>query len=169
MFSSLHASLKKNSGFSLLEVLIASLIFSFGLAGFANLLLASMAGATEARLEGVATLAAASLSEQLRMNPEALDHYLDPPGLVTMICDGSTECTPGQQADYDFRLWQIELADRIRNARGLVCRDGTPQDGGEGNAQCDGSGPLVIKIFWPGLRNAADGRLRQHRYVVEVA
>ena len=169
MFSAQHMTLKKYSGFSLLEVLIASLIFSFGLAGFASLLLASMAGATEARLEGAATLAAASLSEQLRMNPAALQRYLDPPGLVTAICDGTMECTPHQQADYDFRIWQIELAGRIRNARGLVCRDGTPQDGGEGNAQCDGSGPLVIKIFWPGLRTGTDGRIRQHRYVVEVA
>jgi type IV pilus modification protein PilV len=162
-------TLKKYSGFGLLEVLVASLIFSFGLAGFASLLLASMAGATEARLEGAATLAAASLSEQLRMNPAGLDHYLDPPGIVTTICDGSTACTPGQQADYDFRLWQMELADRIRNARGLVCRDGTPQDGGEGHAQCDGAGPLVIKIFWPGSRAGADGSLQQHRIVMEVS
>ena len=169
VFTSFHVALKKYSGFSLLEVLVASLIFSFGLAGFAQLLLNCMAGASEARLESAATLAAASLSEQLRMNPVALDRYLDPPDIVSAICNGPSVCTPRQQADYDFRLWQIELADRIRNARGLVCRDGTPQDGGEGNAQCDGSGPLVIKIFWPGLRNAADGRLRQHRYVVEAA
>jgi Tfp pilus assembly protein PilV len=148
--------------------MLASLIFSFGLAGFAKLLLASMAGATEARLEGAATLSAASLSEQLRMNPAALSRYLDPPGTVSAICNGAIECTPDQQADYDFSLWRIDLADRIRNARGLVCRDGTPQDGGEGNAQCDGSGPLVIKIFWPGLRTGADGRVLQHRYVVEV-
>ena len=161
--------LKKYSGFSLLEVLVASLIFSFGLAGFAGLLLASMAGATEARLEGAAALAAASLSEQLRINPAALGRYLNPPGLVTTICDGSTECTPDQQADYDLKLWQIELAGRIRNARGLVCRDGTPQDGGDGDAQCDGAGPLVIKIFWPGLRTGPDGRLRQHRIAMEVS
>lgn len=168
VFTSLHVTLKKYSGFSLLEVLLASLIFSFGLAGFSSLLLASMAGATEARVEGAAILAAASLSEQLRMNPSALDRYTDPPDLVTVTCDGSIECGTKEQADYDFRLWQIELADRIRNARGLVCRDGTPQDGGEGNAKCDGSGPLVIKIFWPGLRTGADGGVRQHRYVVEV-
>lgn len=159
----------KYSGFSLLEVMIASLIFSFGLAGFASLLLASMAGASEARLDATATLAAASLAEQLRMNPAALNRYLDPPGVISGICDGSIECTPWQQADYDFGLWKIELADRIPNARGLVCRDGTPQDGGEGHAQCDGTGPLVIKIFWPGHRNAADGLLRQHRQVLEVS
>jgi len=168
VFTSHHVTLKKYSGFSLLEVLIASLVFSFGLGGFASLLLASMASATEARLEGAATLAAASLSEQLRMNPSALQHYMDPPAFVSAICDGRTECTPGQQADYDYKLWQTELADRIRNARGLVCRDGTPRDGGDGHAQCDGSGPLVIKIFWPGLRTGADNRVQQHRYVVEV-
>lgn len=169
MLSAKHNNGRKNSGFSLLEVLLASLIFAFGLAGFAGLLLASISGALSARSDGAAALAATSLAEQLRMNPIALPRYLSPPELVLRICNGSVVCTPAQQADYDFRLWQIELANAIKGARGLVCHDGTPQDGGEGNALCDGAGPLVIKIFWPGLRNETDGRARQHRYVMEVS
>jgi type IV pilus assembly protein PilV len=159
----------RQSGFSLLEVLISSVIFSYGLAGFASLLLTSMAAASEARLEGAATLAAAELAEQLRMNSGALQRYLAPTDLVTVLCTGTSTCTPEQQADYDFRLWQIGLADRIKNARGLVCRDGTPQDGGEGNAQCDGSGPLVIKVFWPGHRKDKDDQVQRYRYVLEVS
>jgi type IV pilus assembly protein PilV len=163
-----HGIVSRISGFSLLEVLIASLVFSFGLAGFAGLLLASISGASAARSDGTAALAATSLAEQLRMNPTAMPRYLAPPELVFRICNGTVVCTPAQQADYDFRLWQIELANSIRGARGLVCHDGTPQDGGEGNARCDGAGPLVIKIFWPGLRDESDGRPRQHRYVMEL-
>ncbi len=156
----------RNSGFSLLEVLIASLVFSFGLAGFAALLLASISGASVARTDGSAALAAADLAEQLRMNPAAIQRYLEPPELVSQVCNGTVECTPEQQADYDFRLWHIELANSIRGARGLVCHDGTPQDGGEGNTRCDGSGPLVIKIFWPGRRSETADQLQQHRYVL---
>jgi type IV pilus modification protein PilV len=164
-----HGIVAKISGFSLLEVLIASLVFSFGLAGFASLLLASISGASMARADGAAALAASSLAEQLRMNPAAVQRYLAPPELVAGICNGVTVCSPEQQADYDFRLWQIELANSIRGARGLVCHDGTPQDGGEGDARCDGAGPLVIKVFWPGLRNPTGGESQQHRYVLEVS
>lgn len=169
MLSTKHDIVRRNSGFSLIEVLIASLVFAFGLAGFAGLLLASITGSSSARSDGAAALAATSLAEQLRMNPTALQRYLAPPELVLRICNGAVVCTPAQQADYDFRLWQIELANSIKGARGLVCHDGTPQDGGEGNARCDGAGPLVIKIFWPGLRHQADGKTQQHRSVMEVA
>ena len=156
-------------GFSLLEVLVASTIFSFGLAGFAALLLASIISSAEARREGVASMAAANLAEQLRMNPTALNRYLNPPEYVSLICSGQNQCTAEQQADYDFRLWQLELADGIRNARGLVCHDETPRDGVEGNGHCDGTGPLVIKIFWHGQGSDASGEISQHRFTLEVS
>ena len=148
----LRRNRQRSSGFSLLEVLIATTVFAFGLAGFAALLLTTIIGSAQANREGVAAMSAASLSEQISLNPVALDRYLNPPEHVSKICIDSDECTPEQQADFDFRLWQLELADRIQNARGLVCRDGTPQDGVEGNPHCDGTGPLVIKIFWSGQK-----------------
>jgi len=157
------------SGFSLIEVLVASTIFSLGLTGFASLLLASIISSAEARREGVASMAAASLSEQVRMNPTALGRYLNPPESVSRICTGDDPCSPEQQADYDFRLWQLELADAIPNARGLICRDETPKDGVEGNNHCDGSGPLVIKIFWRGRGAGDNDDPIQHRYTLEIS
>jgi type IV pilus modification protein PilV len=157
------------TGFSLLEVLIASTVFSMGLAGFSVLLLTSIIGSTEARRQSRASMAAASLSEQIRLNPIALDRYLDPPEYISKMCTGVDQCTPEQQADYDFRFWQLELADAIQNARGLVCRDETPQDGVEGNSRCDGIGPLVIKVFWMGQGTDGHGEPRQHRFTLEVS
>ena len=168
----LHSRIRRfkhgGSGFSLLEVLVATTVFSLGLAGFAALLLNSIIGSAQARREGIAATAAASLAEQIRLNPVALDRYLDPPESISKICAGESQCTPEQQADYDFRLWQLELADRIQNARGLVCRDETPQDGVEGNGPCDGAGPLVIKIFWSGRDNAQQGESVRHRFTLEA-
>ena len=158
-----------DSGFSLIEVLVASTVFSLGLAGFAALLLASIISSAEARRESIASMAAASLSEQLRMNPAALDRYLNPPEYVSRICSGENLCTPDQQADYDFRLWQLELADSIKNARGLICHDGTPQDGVEGDNHCDGASPLVIKIFWRGQSADENGDSTQHRFTLDVS
>ncbi len=162
-------SSRRTAGFSLLEVLVATTVFSLGLAGFAALLLTSIIGSAQARREGIAAIAAASLSEQIRLNPAALGRYLDPPQNISSICAGESQCTPEQQADYDFRLWQLELADSIQNARGLVCRDETPRDGVEGNDQCDGAGPLVIKIFWNGQGNEEAGESNQHRFTLGVS
>lgn len=157
------------SGFSLLEVLIATTVFSLGLAGFAALLLTSMTGSAQARRESIAAIAAVNLSEQIRMNPGALDRYLNPPDHISIICAGDSQCSPEQQADYDFKLWQLDLADSIQNARGLVCRDETPRDGVEGNSHCDGTGPLVIKIFWYGHVIHESGEADQHRFTLEVS
>jgi len=160
---------KPDDGFSLIEVLVASTVFSLGLAGFSALLLASIISSAEARREGVASIAATSLSEQLRLNPSAVGRYLNPPEYVSRICSGENLCSPEQQADYDFKLWQLELADSIQNARGLICRDETPEDGVDGDDHCDGSGPLVIKIFWRGQGADDDGNSTQHRYILELA
>ena len=163
-----------DGGFSLIEVLVASAVFSLGLAGFTALLLSSIIGSAEARREGMASMAAASLAEQIRLNPTAVDRYINPPDYVSRICSGDNSCTPENQADYDFKLWQLELADSIKNARGLVCRDETPQDGIEGNSQCDGTGPLVIKIFWTGqstksMDSISGSESTRHRLTLQVS
>jgi len=163
-----HSLQSGDSGFSLIEVLVAGTVFSLGLAGFAALLLSSIIDSAQARRAGMASMAAASLSEQIRLNPTALDRYLNPPKYISRICAGNDLCSAEHQADYDFRLWQLELADSIPNARGLVCHDETPQDGIEGNSHCDGTGPLVIKIFWTGQRSNEHGEPDQHRFVLEI-
>jgi type IV pilus assembly protein PilV len=158
-----------SEGFSLLEVLVASTVFSLGLAGFAALLLGTMIGSAQARRETVASTAAASLAEHIRMNPTALERYLNPPEYISRICSGDSRCTPEQQADFDFRLWQLDLADSIPNARGLVCRDETPLDGVAGDGQCDGVGSLIIKIFWNSQGKDENDRPRQHRFILEIS
>ncbi len=49
-----------DSGFSLIEVLVASTVFSLGLAGFTALLLSSIIGSAEARREAAAKREAAA-------------------------------------------------------------------------------------------------------------
>lgn len=158
-----------NAGFSLLEVLVAMTVFSLGLAGLAALLLTSMMAAAEARRQSFAAMTAASLAEQIRLNPVALNQYLNPVEYVSRICMGSDNCSPEQQADYDFRLWQIELAEAFKSARGLVCRDATPMDGSAGDDRCDDAGPLVIKIFWNGPENGQDQSGSQNRFSLELS
>ena len=114
-------------------------------------------------------MAAASLAEQIHLNPVALNQYLSPPENISMICMGGNICSPQQQADYDFRLWQIELADAVKSARGLVCHDTTPMDGVDGDDHCDGAGSLVIKIFWSGPGHGAASERDYHRLTLELS
>jgi len=158
-----------SSGFSLIEVLVASTVFSLGLAGLAALLLVNITGSADARRESFAAMAAASLAEQIRLNPVALNQYLSPPENISTICMGGNICSPQQQADYDFRLWQIELAGAIKSARGLVCHDATPMDGIAGDEHCDGTGSLVIKIFWINPGHGADSESDHHRLTLELS
>jgi len=155
-----------SSGFSLLEVLVASTVFSVGLAGFAAFLLTSIIGSAQARREGIVATAAASLAEQIRLNSTAINRYLAPPETLSAICTGEYQCTPEQQADYDFKLWQLDLADSVKDATGLVCRDSTPADGDEGNELCDGTGSPVIKIFWYGQGNPESNESNQDRFTL---
>lgn len=159
----------RTSGFSLIEVLVAATVFSLGLAGFAALLLSNMIGSSQARYEGIASVAAASLAEQIRLNPTAINRYLQPPEYISTMCVGESLCSPEQQADYDFRFWQIELADRIHHAKALVCRDETPEDGEMADVQCDETGPLVIKIFWLGRQSESSGDHGKYRHVLPVS
>jgi len=157
--------LQQCHGFSLLEVLIAAVVFSFGLAGVAALLLSAIGGSAQARHEGMVAIAAANLAEQLRLNPTASDRYVNPPKVISRLCQQATPCTPAQQADYDYALWRLQLTDNIPSATGLVCQDTTPKDGTSGNTQCDGVGPMVIKIFWSGPA-AAGQTENQHRFTL---
>jgi len=156
------------AGFSLLEVLIASTVFSVGLAGLAALLLTSIGGSADARREGIAVIAAASLATQIRVSRTALGRFLNPPEIVSRICTNGDQCTPEQQADYNFKLWQLELADSIRDARGIVCYDSTFEDGNREDSGCDGSGALGIKIFWDGPGDEANPIASPRRFVLAV-
>jgi type IV pilus assembly protein PilV len=158
-----------NSGFSLIEVLVATVVFSLGLAGFAALLLSNMVSSAQARNESTVSMAAANLAEQIRLNPDVMDRYFQPPEYIDKICNAESLCTPQQQADYDFRFWQIELADSIPGASAVVCRDGSPQDGSAESAECNGDGAPVIKIFWQGRPRLNTTVPEQGRYVLPLS
>lgn len=156
-------------GFSLLEVLIATAIFSLGLAGFAALLLSNMISSAQARNASAASIAATQLAEQIRLNPDQIERYIAPPEYIERICIGDSSCSPGQQADFDFRLWHIELGDKVPGAKAVVCRDASPDDGSLPVAKCDNAGPLVIKIFWPSRPMVQQGEGQVNRYVLPLS
>jgi len=62
----------KQHGFSMIELLVAMLIFSLGLLGIASLQVTGMRMTRDAELMGRASLFVSSMAEKIRANPSAL-------------------------------------------------------------------------------------------------
>ena len=152
----------RESGFSLIEVIIAAAIFSTGLGGLSLLLLTAVMGTAEASHQTIASTRASSLAEMIAMNSAASGHYINPlPGAEP--CMVGNDCSSEQLASADLNHWLGELAHELPRGSGLVCRDSTPDDGHSADPACDGTGSLVVKVFWMETRyqNDEDGGLRR--------
>lgn len=96
-------------GFSLLETLIALVVFSVGLLGTAALQTVSKKATYDAVQRTTAAILAADLLERMRANPTALDSYLGtvtamPTALPAADCEAGA-CDPNEIATYD--LWSF--------------------------------------------------------------
>ena len=151
------------SGFSLIEVTVATAIFSMGLASLSLLLLTAVMGTAEAGHQTVASTKASSLAEMIALNSDAAVHYVNPVPSHDPGCIVGVTCTAEQLAADEMGVWRQALADELPRGNGLVCRDSTPEDGHAADAACDGAGGLVVKVFWLETRhqNDEDGGLRR--------
>ena len=146
------------SGFSLIELTIAAAIFSTGLGAFSLLLLLAIQGTVESGLQTVAALHARSLAESVRLTPGAVPAFENPS--AESDCPVGSVCMPAQMAAASFLHWRRQLARQLPGGSGLICRDGTPEDGTAANPACDGGGYLVVKVFW---REPGDNGVSQER------
>jgi type IV pilus assembly protein PilV len=136
------------AGFSLIELSVATAIYSMGLGSLSLMMMVAVQGTTEAGYEGVAALEAASLAEQILMNSGAVGHYIIDPGGDPPDCGGGFACTAEEMAAWTLQAWRNDLALALPAGSGLVCADSTPGDGEPADAACDGAGGPVVKVFW---------------------
>jgi len=154
------------TGFSLLEVLVAMLVFAGGAGGLALLLLASVQGTAEAQDYSSAVLHASDLAQLIHANPASLGHLIYAAEALP-ACGASTPCADGEWARSHLQQWQTALRQRIAEAEGLVCRDSSPADGEVADLACDGSGGAVIKIVWSRAGRERDTAVTQ-RFVLPL-
>ncbi len=136
------------TGFSLVELTVAMAIYSMGLGGVSIMLLAAIHGTADARYQSYAVSQASSLAEMILMNSDAIDHYVNPAPSDPGACQFDQVCDPADMASATMNSWRLHLRGNLPRGRGLVCRDGTPDDGQAGKPSCDGAGNPVIKVFW---------------------
>lgn len=145
------------AGFSMIELMVATAIFSMGMGGLSFLMLSAVRGTADAAYLTTAASQGESLAEMILLNSAAGDHYVYP-ATEGSDCQPGQLCSPESRAADDLGRWRQRLSVNLPQGSGLVCRDSTPEDGIYQTPGCDGLGSLVVKVFWfeTGHRDAAE-------------
>lgn len=121
----LYRAHPRQRGFSMLEVLIAVLVFSLGMIGLAGLLIFSIQSNHVAYLRTQATFLANSMADRMGANPAGLwagDYnitaILAPGTAITTTC--ATGCSPADLATHDIQAWSQQLNTFLPNAAGTI-------------------------------------------------
>ena len=146
---------RDSRGLTLIEVLIAIVIFAIGLLGIAALQVAGLRYTKGSQERVVATMQAENIVDRMRANMVGVDEefYLDPSAEST-DCDLAA-CTPEELADYDFERWESATRAALgasatdTNVNATICVDATPYDGDSTAWDCDDTGEVwAVKIEW---------------------
>lgn len=115
---------KKQSeqGFTLLEVLIAVLVFSFGLLGIAGMMTISVRNNHNGYLRSQANFLAENMLDRMRANPTAVWNgwYNGTAAVTSQQCTLATPCTYQELAGQDVSLWAQSLQVTLPNGNGTV-------------------------------------------------
>jgi type IV pilus assembly protein PilV len=121
-FSYSKPSIKRQSGFSLIEVLVAIVILSIGLLGIAGLQLTGLRQVHNANLLFQAVIQANDISDRIRANSIGLDSgsYNNISGTGTDPGCIQSSCTPTQLAATDAFEWNTNNARLLPGGAGTV-------------------------------------------------
>ena len=152
---------RKLNGFSLLELLIALVVFSIGLLAIAGLQTVAKQANFEAVQRTTAAQVANGLLEDMRTNGNGIDIYAGAPDLgggaagaePVPNCRDGNECNAAQKAAHDLWFWEQVLDGNLETnggigAGGLVLPTlcVTSPAGG-------GAGVYTVTIVWHGFDN----------------
>ena len=168
--------IKKNRGFSLLEVMVAVVVVGIGLLGVAKLQVTALQNSSHAGYRSNATDIASSIAERIKANIGSDNNYVSAvigacpamPTRCAMPPDGSladaNDCTGADMATYD--LWEVRCLNGVKNILpegtvSITCADSdlTDTDACTPNSTFlttvtwtnqDGNNEAVIMSFVPG-------------------
>lgn len=141
------------SGFTLIEVLVAIVIFSIGLLGIASLQIAGLRFAGGSQHRAMATTQAQSITDRMLANLAGVDNgdYNITGSMPTSFdtdCSGN-DCSSSDLSTYDLVTWNQTNTAMLPSGDGVVCLDSTPNDGDSSDWACDDSGSVyAIKLEW---------------------
>ena len=153
------------SGFTLLEVLVAIIVLSFGVLGAVGLQAASLQANKEARNQSAAVRLGRELGDMMRGNKDVaiLTSTAANPYLVPNFTSASTlpsapedcssaACTTATTvAQFQIRDWLSRVRSELPGARVVICVDSAPYDDSAGlpTWACTNTGGMsVVKVGW---------------------
>ena len=162
-----------NSGFTMLEVLVAMVVLSVGLLSLAGLQVISLRTNHSSYLRTQATIQSYDIMDRMRVNPDRVKagDYDKPTqegsaGTENTACETSAGCAITDVAPHDLFRWNKAIADVLPDGEGIVCIDRTPDDGIPTAPDCDSAGSTdpataiyAIKIWWTDDRAATEKQL----------
>jgi type IV pilus assembly protein PilV len=104
----------RQSGFTLVEVLIALVIMSIGMLGIAGLYVHSMQAGSTSLFRHHAVTLAGDIADRIRANPRAGAAYALA-GANNNCVGGGIDCTPAEMAANDIFLWDQQAAATLPN------------------------------------------------------
>lgn len=111
------------SGFTLLEVMIALVIFSIGLLGLAGLQAGGLRSNTQAQLRTIAVIQAYDMAERIRANPRGVEdgdyNAFDDTTPTAEDCISAT-CTAAEMATYDYYEWETSTQRVLPSGHGTI-------------------------------------------------
>ena len=113
---------RKDSGFTLVEALIALIILSVGMLGIAGLYVHSMQAGRTSLFRHHAVTLAGDAADRIRANPRAAASYALA-GTNNNCVGGGFDCTPAQMAANDIFLWDQQAADTLPNGTVTIVFD----------------------------------------------
>jgi type IV pilus assembly protein PilV len=151
-------------GFTLIEVLVAIVVFSIGLLGLASIQIVGIKLTGDSLTRSIAAVQANDMVDRMRTNVTATTLGVNSPynnptgtsagnpsclGLSGSGGSANTSCSPTQMAMHDFYEWFSNIAGAgatgwypavpatLPSGSGVVCVDSTPNDGTPASPACD--------------------------------
>lgn len=154
---SLMAVKRLDRGFSLLEVMIALVIFSLGLLGMAGLMVLSVKTNQSAYLRTQATFLAQSMMDRMRANLGQIPTYaIAYPATGSDPCAAGASCSPASIAAHDIALWSTQLTDSLPNSSAQIACNGARLGVGTQIGAAPYDGQCTMTIVWSEATLARD-------------
>ena len=141
------STIKWQSGFTMLEVLVAIVVLSFGLLGLAGLQADGLRNNTSAYLRTQANLLAYDMLDRMRANLQGVENGNYDDLLGTTPSDPaciSSGCSIAQMADHDAYEWSQKLSEILPEGQGRVIGSGI-------------GSIFTITVMWDDRRTGATG------------
>jgi type IV pilus assembly protein PilV len=132
--------LLRQRGVSLIEVMMAVLIFSIGLIGLASLMVMATRSNHAAYLRTQVTFLANSMAGRMSANPIAVwggkyNNSAYPVSSTSVGCGSGAACSPDELATYDQRRWSAQLRTFLPNPVATITCTGTGDVGYDPTSQ----------------------------------